>query len=294
MASNPITLWQIDGEKVETVIDCIFLGSKIYADCDCSHKIKRCLLLGRKDVTCRQLHKKQRHHSADKGPYNQSYDFSSSHVRMWQLNHKEGWALKNWCLQVVVLQKTLEGPLDCKSIKPVSPKRNKHWVFIGKTDLEAPIIWPPDMKNWLIEKDPDAGKDWGQEEKGVTENEMVGWHYWLNGHEFEQIPRDGEIQGSLACCSPWVRKEPDVLRGWSTTLSPPVSTSPSVSLFLPCRWVHQHHFYRFHICALIYDIYFSFSDLTGSRFIHITSKFLQGFTELGIISLFMAFWLHLS
>ena len=120
MASNLITSWQIDRKKVETVLDFIFLGTKISAECDCSHKIKRCLLLGRKDVTCRQLHKKQRHHSADKGPYNQSYDFSSSHVRMWQLNHKEGWALKNWCLQVVVLQKTLEGPLDCKSIKPVN------------------------------------------------------------------------------------------------------------------------------------------------------------------------------
>ena len=145
--------------------------------------------------------------------------------------------------------------LDCKNIKPVNPKGNQHWVFIGRTNEEAPMIWPPDMKYWLIGKDPNAGKDWGLEEKGVTENEMVGWHNWLNGHEFEQTPRDGETQGSLACCSPWVWKEPDMFRGWLTTPSP-VSTSPfsmSVSLFLSCSQVHQHHFSRFHIYALIYD-----------------------------------------
>ena len=147
------------------------------------------------------------------------------------------------------LQKTIESPLDCKNIKPVNPKGNQHWVFIGRTNEEAPMIWPPDMEYWLIGKDPSTGKDWGLEEKGVTENEMVGWHYWLNGHEFEQTPRDGERQGSLACCSPWVWKELDMVRGWSTTPSP-VSTSPfstSVSLFLSCSQVHQHHFSRFHI-----------------------------------------------
>ena len=112
---------------------------------------------------------------ADKGLYSQSYGLSSSHVQMWELDHKEGWALKNWCFQTVVLEKTIESPLDSKEIKAVNPKGNQSWIFIGKTDAEAkaPILWPPDVKNWLVGKDPDAGKDWGQEEKGATEDEMV-------------------------------------------------------------------------------------------------------------------------
>ena len=135
----------------------------------------------------------------------QSYGFSSSHVPMWELDHKEGLAPKNWCLWTVVLGKPLESPLDSKEFKPVSPKENQSWIFIGGTDAEAetPILWPPDAKSRLIRKDPDAGKDWRQEEKGTTGKEMVGWHHWLNRHEFEQTPRDGEGQGSLACCSPW-------------------------------------------------------------------------------------------
>ena len=124
---------------------------------------------------------------------------------MWELDHKEGWALKNWCFWTVVLEKTLESPLDCKEIQPVNPKGNQPWIFIGRTDAEteAPLLWPPDVKTWFIRKDPDAGKDWGQEEKGMTEDEIVGWHHWLNGHEFEQASGDGEGQGSLVCCNPW-------------------------------------------------------------------------------------------
>ena len=111
----------------------------------------------------------------------------------------------------MVLEKTLESPLDYKEIKPVHPKGNQYWIFIGRTDAKAetPILWPPDAKNWLIGKDPDAGRDWGQEEKGTTEDEMAGWHHWLNGHEFEQAPEIGDGQGSLACCSAWGRKELD-------------------------------------------------------------------------------------
>jgi len=118
--------------------------------------------------------------------------------------------LKNWCFQTVVLEKTLEGPLDCKEIKLVNPKGNKTWIFIGRTDAEAeaPVLWPPDVKSQLTRKDPDAQKDWGQ--KGMTEDKMVGWHHWLDGHEFEQAPGDGEGQGSLVCCSPWVRKDSDM------------------------------------------------------------------------------------
>ena len=147
-----------------------------------------------------------------KGPYSQSYGFSSSHVWMWQLYHKESWVLKNWCFLTVVLEKTLERPLDCKEIKPVNLKGNQPWIFIGRTDAEAeaPILWPPDGKSPLTGKDADAGKDWKQEEKGTTEDEMVGWHHRLKGHEFEQVPGDSEGQGSLACCSPWGRKESDM------------------------------------------------------------------------------------
>ena len=121
---------------------------------------------------------------------------------MWELDHKEGWALENWSFQIVVLEKTLESPLDSKEIKPVKPKGGQPWKLTGRTDAEAdaPIIWLPDVKSQLIGKDPDAGKDWGQE-KGVAEDDMVGWHHWLSGHEFEQILGDNEGQGSLACCS---------------------------------------------------------------------------------------------
>ena len=130
-------------------------------------------------------------------------------VWMWALDHKEGWEPKNWCFWTVVLEKTLESPLDCKEIQPVHPKGDQSWIFIGRTDAEAeaPILWPPDGKSRLIRKDPDAGKHWRQEEKGTTEDEMVGWQHRLNGHEFEQAPGVGEGQGSLVSCSLWGRKQ---------------------------------------------------------------------------------------
>ena len=140
----------------------------------------------------------------------QSYGFSSSHVWMWELDHKQGWTLKKWCFWTVMLEKTLESPLDCREIKPVNPKETQSWILTKRIDAEAPILWPPDAKSWLLVKDPDAGKDWGQEEKGTTEDEIVGWHHRLNGHEFEQAPGVGEGQGSLACCSPWGCQESDV------------------------------------------------------------------------------------
>ena len=126
-----------------------------------------------------------------------------------ELAYKESWALKNWCLWTVVLEKTLESPLDCKAIQPVHPKGNQSLIFIGRTDAEAktPVPWPPDVKNWLIGKDLDAGKDWRQEKKRTTEDEMVGWHHRLDGPEFEQVPAVGDGQGGLACCSPWGCKE---------------------------------------------------------------------------------------
>ena len=142
----------------------------------------------------RQHIKKQRHYFANKGPYGQSYGFSSSQVHMWEMDLKESWVPKNWCFRTMVLEKTLESPMDCREIKPVNPKENQSWIFIGRTDAEAEtsILWPPDVKSWLTGKDPDAGEFWRQEEKGMTEDEMVGWHHWLTGHEFEQAPGDGE------------------------------------------------------------------------------------------------------
>ena len=133
----------------------------------------------------KQCIKKQRHHLAEKCLWSQGYGFSSSHVWMWELDHKEGWALKNQCFWTVVLEKTLESPLDCKEIRPVNPKGNQLWIFIGRTNAEAPILWPSDVKSWLIWKDPDVGKDWRHEVNGMAEDKMVGRHHWLNGNEFE-------------------------------------------------------------------------------------------------------------
>ena len=164
----------------------------------------------------RQHIKKQRHYFVNKGPSSQSYGFSSSNVWMWELDYKESWALKNWCFRTVMLE-TLESPFDCKKIKPVNPKRNQSLIFIARTDAkaEASILWPPNVKNWLIGKDSDAGKDWGHEEKGRIEDEMVGWHDWLNGHEFEQALGVNDGQGSLVCCSPWGRKSQTQLSDWT-------------------------------------------------------------------------------
>ena len=175
--------WQIDGKTKETVTDFIWGGSKISADGDCSYETKKRLLLGRKAMTNLDSILKSRDYFADKGPSSQSYGFSSSHIWIWELDHKESWAQKNWCFWTVVLEKALESPLDCKAIKQVNTKGNQSWTFIERTDVEAetPILWPPDGKSWLIWKGPDAGKDWGQEEKGTTEIEMVGFSPW--GHK---------------------------------------------------------------------------------------------------------------
>ena len=212
MASSPITSWQIDGGTMEIVTDFIFLDSKITADGDCSHDIKRCLLLGRKAMT------------------NLDSIFKSRDITLLTKVHLvkamvlpvvmygcESWTIKKtehqridafelWCWR------RLGSPLDCKEVKPIHPKENQPWIFIGRTDAEAetPILWPHNAKNWHIGKDPDAGKDWRWKEKGVTEDETVGWHHWLNGHEFEQALGVGDGQGSLTCCNPWDHEELDM------------------------------------------------------------------------------------
>ena len=170
---------------------------------------------------------------------------------MWELDCEESWALKNWCFWTVVLEKTLESRLDCKEIQPVHSKGDQSWVFIGKTDAKAetPILWPPHAKSWLIGKDSDAGKDWGQEEKGTTEDEMAGWHHWLDGHEFEWAPGVCDGQGGLACCDSWGRKESDMTEWLNWT----------ELIFKPSLWfVHPDY----HCCNLDAHIF-----MNGSRFL---------------------------
>ena len=181
----------------------------------------------------RQHIQKQRHYFANKGLSRQGYGFSSSRVGMWKLDHKQGWTPKNWRFWAVVLEKTLESPLDCKEIQPVHPKGDQCWVFIGRTDVEAetPVLWPPDAKSWLIGKDPDAGKDWGQEEKGMTEDEMVGWHHRLNGHGFGWTLGVGDGQGGLACCVSWGCKELDMTERLNWTESSVMWEGERVGLY---------------------------------------------------------------
>ena len=207
MASGPITSWQIDGETMETVRDFILGGSKITADGECSHEIKRRLLLRRKVMINLDSILKTRDITLPTKVHlvkAMVFPVIMCGCESWTLKKAESWridAFELWCWS----------PLDCKVIQPVHPKGDQSWVFIGRTDAEAetPALWPPDAKSWLIGKDPDAGKDWGQEEKGTTEDEMAGWHHRLDGPGFEWALGVGDGQGGLACCSPWGLKESD-------------------------------------------------------------------------------------
>ena len=184
MASCPITSRQINGETVETVTDFIFWAPNSVQRVTAAMKLKDTYSLEESYDQPRQHIKKQRLYFANKGLSSHGYGFScSSHVWIWELDYRESWVLKNWWFWPVVLEKTLESPLDCKEIQSVHPKGDQSWLFIGRTDAEAetPILWPPDVKNWLIWKDPDAGKDWRRED------EMVGWHHWLNGHSLSKL-----------------------------------------------------------------------------------------------------------
>ena len=202
-----LSLSDVQWKQCQTILG----GSKITADGDCSHEIKRCLLLERKVMTNLDSLLKSRDITLLKMVHLVKAMFFSIVMygcKSWTIKKAEQRridAFEQWCWR------RLESPLDCKEIQPVHPKGNQYWIFIGRTDAEAetPIFWPPDAKNWLIWKDPDAGKDWGQEEKGMTEDEMVGWHHWLDRCEFEQAPANGDGQGSVGYCSPWGHKESD-------------------------------------------------------------------------------------
>ena len=205
MASGPITSWEIDGETVETVSDFSFEGSKITADGDSSREIKRRLLLGRKVMTnLDSIFKSRDITLPTKVRLVKAMVFP---VVMYGC--EENWTLKNWCFWSVVLEKTLESPLDCKEIQPVHSKGDQSWVFFGRADAKAETPILSQAKSWLIGKDSDAGQDWRQEEKGMTEDEMAGWHHWLNGHEFEWTPGVGDGQWGLACYNSWGHKESD-------------------------------------------------------------------------------------
>ena len=229
MASDPITSGQIDGEKMETVTDFLSLGSKITMGSDHSHEIKRRSFLGRKAMTnLNNILKSRDITLPTKVHIIKAMVFSSSHVWMWELDHKEGWAPKNWCFWTVVLEKTLESPLDCKETKSVNPKGNKPWIFIGRTDaeVEASILWPPDMKSQLMKR------SWCWERlragrEGVTEDETLRWHRQFNGREVEPTAKDSEGQGSLTCCSPWNHKESDMTKQLNNNLTAHFEGTPS-------------------------------------------------------------------
>ena len=211
MASGPITSQQIDGKQWKQR-QTLFGGGGLQNHCRwwLQSWNSKTITAWKKVITNLDSLLKSRNITLPtKVQLSQSYGFSSSHVWMWELDCEQSWTPKNWCFWTVVLKETLESPLDCKELQPVNPKGNQSWIFIGRTDgkAETPIFCPPDVKNWLIWKDPDAGKAWRREEKGTTKNQMVGWHHQLNGHEFESTPGVSDAQGGLACCSPWGHKE---------------------------------------------------------------------------------------
>ena len=235
IAASPITSWQIDGETMETVRDFLFRVTKVTADqVTAAMKIKRCLLLRRKVMTKLDSILKSRDITLPtKVCLVKAMVFPVIMYGCESWTYEENWAPKNWCFWTVVLEKTPESPLDCKEIQPVHPKGNQSWIFIGRAHAEAetPILRPPDVKNWCTGEDPDAGKDWEQEEKGTTEDEVVGWHHWLNGYEFQQAPGAGDGQGGLTCCSSQGRRKSDTTEplNWTELKIHPIKTDVSIA-----------------------------------------------------------------
>ena len=210
----------------------------------------------------RQHIETQRHYVVNKVPSSQGYGFSSGHVWMWELDYKESWVLKNWCFWTVVLEKTLKCTLDCKEIQPVHPKRDQSCMFIGRTDAEAgtPVLCPPDVKSWLIWKDPDDGKDWWQEEKGMTEDEMVEWHHRITGHGFGWTPEVGDRQGGLACCGSWGCKESDMIEwlnwteSWLKNIDFTWILYYVMEVYRPNKWSISTQVFKFMVKLLEYSI----------------------------------------
>ena len=272
MASDPITSWQTDGETMETVTDFVFWGSKITADGDCSPEIKwyRCLLLGRKALTnIDSILKRAEIALLTKVRLVKVMVFPvvMYGCESWTIN-KDGplsfsWVPKNWCFWTVVLEKTLESPLESKEIKPLNPKGNQSWIFVGRTDAEAeaPIFWPPEAKNWHIGRDPDAGKDSRQDEKRMTEDEMVEWHHWLDGPEFEEALRVGDVQEGLACCSPWGHKESDVTQ-WLKSTELKAKVNELLRIF---KWLKQFTLYETSSFALSLTIWAKGHTIIGQH-----------------------------
>ena len=248
MASCPITSWQIEGETVKTVADFIFLGSKITADGDCSHEIKKCLLLGSRVMTNSDSILKTRDITLPTKVClvkAMVFPVVMYGCESWTMKKAEHWRLDAFEL----LEKILESPLDSKEIQPVHPKGDQSWVFIGRTDVEAetPILWPPGVKSWLIWKDPDIGKDWGQEKKWTTEDEMAGWHHRLNGHEFGWPLVVGDRQGGLACFGSWGHKEMDMTEWLNRTEPNFLKALPHLSFHFMFPANSQELFFK---CAL--------------------------------------------
>ena len=207
------------GKQLKHCLNLFFWAPKSLEMVTAAMKLKDAYSLEEKLWPTWQHIQKQRHYFTNKGMPSQGYGFSSSHVWMRELNQKKAECRRIDAFWTVVLEKTLESPLDCKEIKPVTPKGNQSWIFIGRTDteVETPILWPPDAKNWLLGKDPDAGKDWRQEEKGTTDNEMVGWHHWLNGKEFEQLQEMVKDREAWLAVH-GVTKSQTLLSNWTTAV----------------------------------------------------------------------------
>ena len=288
MASGPITSWEIDGETVETMSDFILGGLQNHCRWWLQPWNEKTLTPRKESYDQPIEHiKKQRHYFAIKGPSSQGYGFSSGHVWMWKLDCEDSWVPKNWCFWSVVLEKTLESPLDFKEIQSVHLKGDQSWVFVGRTDAkgEIPVLRPPHAKSWVIGKDSHAGMDWGQEEKGTTEHEMAGWRHRLSGHEFEWTPGVGDRQGGLACCDSWGRKELDTTERLNWTDLYPKIGYLRISWY-PANQIHSWSLTTWDLSSFRLSPVFSLPSRQGSRIGRVELGFYVGLETPVLTSVF--------